>query len=124
MWAEVMKLRLEGRRLHRGWWGAQTLFRGRLEVRQRLDPVTYHYSMQAFMRYSEHENVDELGVLFEATLLAIDGELLYLSGFEREPTMQREYRQSWRVRPITYEAAMAAPPPRVVLPPGPEVPIR
>ncbi|WP_454727927.1 MULTISPECIES: hypothetical protein [Cupriavidus] len=63
------------------------------------------------MSYSSHEDVEQLGVLYDAQLVNVDGEFLYLSGFEREPMMQRDVIQSWMLRPISREAATQAGPP-------------
>ncbi|CAG9184058.1 hypothetical protein [Cupriavidus pampae] len=109
MWAEVMKLRLDGRVLHKGWWGAQTLYRGNLVMRQSPDQHTHRYSMQAWLKSAPHQDPKELGVLFDAELLWIDGDAMCLTGYERDTFMNREVRQSWLVRAITLQQAQAAP---------------
>jgi hypothetical protein len=98
---EVMKLCLEGRRLHRGWWGGQLLWRGQVLIEDRMDIRAHRVMPHAFMAYSKHQDVDELGVLYDARLVKLSADDLVLSGFERDSIMEREYRQAWLLRPIT-----------------------
>lgn len=51
---EVMKLFLEDRPLHRGWWGGPPLWRGNVIIEARVDVLPKRSMMQAFTRYSTH----------------------------------------------------------------------
>lgn len=99
---EVTKLRLEGRRLKPGWVAGQRRWRGNLQIAERLDPVSRRNIPQAWMRHSKHQDVEELGTLYDVRVLHM-GEVLILTGFEREAMMVREFIQDWELRPITEE---------------------
>ncbi len=100
---EVMKLCQEGRRLHRGWWGSQRLYRGQVVIEDRMDTHAHRVLAQAIMVHSKHQDVAELGILYDARIVKMSGDDLILSGFERADFDMREYRQAWLMRPITRE---------------------
>jgi len=66
-----------------------------------MDIRAHRVMPHAFMAYSKHQDVDELGVLYDARLVKLSADDLVLSGFERDSIMEREYRQAWLLRPIT-----------------------
>ncbi|KAI3590401.1 hypothetical protein D9X30_4634 (plasmid) [Cupriavidus sp. U2] len=100
---EVMKLCQEGRRLHRGWWGGQRLYRGQVVIEDRMDAHAHRVIPHAIMVHSKHQDVAELGVLYDARIVKLTADDMILSGFERADFDMREYRQAWRMRPITRE---------------------
>lgn len=105
---EVMKLCLEGRRLHRGWWGGQRLWRGLVLIEDRMDTHAHRVMSQAFMAYSKHQDVSELGVLYDVRMVKMSADDMVLTGFERDAILEREFRQAWLLRPIT-KAEMETP---------------
>ncbi|KAB0596397.1 hypothetical protein [Cupriavidus pauculus] len=100
---EVMKLCLEGRRLHRGWWGGQLLWRGQVVIEDRMDKGAHRVIPHAIMLYSQHQDVAELGVLYDAKIVRMTADDLIVTGFERADFELKEYRQAWLMRPITRE---------------------
>lgn len=103
-----MKLCQEGRRLHRGWWGGQSLWRGQVLIEDRMDTRAHRVMAHAFMAYSKHQDVAELGVLYDARIVKLTSDDMILTGFERADFDLREYRQAWLLRPIT-QAEMDTP---------------
>lgn len=100
---EVMKLCLEGRRLHRGWWGGQLLWRGQVVIEDRMDTRAHRVIPHAIMTHSKHQDTAELGILYDARIVRMSGDDLVLTGFERADFELKEYRQAWLMRPITRE---------------------
>ncbi|WP_454056849.1 hypothetical protein [Cupriavidus sp. Marseille-Q8015] len=100
---EVMKLCQEGRRLHRGWWGGQRLYRGQVLIEDRMDVHAHRVMLQAVMVHSKHQDVAELGVLYDVRIVKLAADDMILSGFERADFDMREFRQAWLMRPISRE---------------------
>ncbi|WP_227461640.1 hypothetical protein [Cupriavidus pauculus] len=68
-----------------------------------MDTHAHRVLAQAIMVHSKHQDVAELGILYDARIVKMSGDDLILSGFERADFDMREYRQAWLMRPITRE---------------------
>ncbi|AZG11966.1 MULTISPECIES: hypothetical protein [Cupriavidus] len=73
-----------------------------------MDTRAHRVMAHAFMAYSKHQDVAELGVLYDARIVKLTSDDMILTGFERADFDLREYRQAWLLRPIT-QAEMDTP---------------
>ncbi|HBD37128.1 hypothetical protein [Cupriavidus pauculus] len=68
-----------------------------------MDTRAHRVIPHAIMLYSQHQDVAELGVLYDAKIVRMTSDDLVVTGFERADFELKEYRQAWLMRPITRE---------------------